>query len=124
MGETPEARSEPDGNQDSGGANGRAGQDKAGEESRVPSPHDKTVVVWKFENYVEAAIAQAALEDTGIPAVIDSFHDSAYNGLFVFQKGWGRVRVMEQDAERATEVIRKALAASRAQHEETGPGDA
>ena len=68
-----------------------------------------SIRVWLLENAVEAGIVEAALKEAGIPAVLDSFHDSAYDGLFTFKRGWGRVMVLKEDAQRAIEVIGKAL---------------
>jgi hypothetical protein len=42
-----------------------------------------------LENVVEAQFVESVLKDYGIPHRIRSFHDTAYNGLFQFQLGWG-----------------------------------
>ena len=43
-----------------------------------------------LENIVEAQLMVSILEEKEIPHRIRSFHDTAYDGLFQFQKGWGR----------------------------------
>ena len=44
-----------------------------------------------LENIVEAQLLASILEEKGIPHRIRSFHDTAYDGLFQFQKGWGEI---------------------------------
>lgn len=45
--------------------------------------------VMTLRNEVEAGIMKAALEGRGIPHAIRTFHDSAYDGLYQLQRGWG-----------------------------------
>jgi hypothetical protein len=42
-------------------------------------------------NEVEAHLMDQALTDQGIPHRIRSYHDSAYDGLYQAQKGWGQI---------------------------------
>lgn len=49
------------------------------------------VKVTGLENIVEAQLMVSILEEKGIPHRIRSFHDTAYDGLFQFQKGWGEI---------------------------------
>jgi len=44
-----------------------------------------------LENIVEAQIVESILTEQQIPHRIHSYHDTAYDGLFQFQKGWGQV---------------------------------
>lgn len=60
----------------------------------------KYVTVIEFENVAESTLIQSILENEGIPFVIRSYHDSAYDGLFQFQKGWGRLEAPEEFKER------------------------
>ncbi len=46
-----------------------------------------------------------ALERAGIPYVMKSFLDTAYDGLYLPQKGWGAVMVPEGFVEEAREVL-------------------
>jgi hypothetical protein len=52
--------------------------------------------VVKLQNEVEASIMKAALEERKIPHTIRSFHDSAYDGLYQMQSGWGAVEAGEE----------------------------
>ena len=44
-----------------------------------------------LENIIEAQIVESVLKDRGIPHRVRSFHDTAYDGLFQLQKGWGEI---------------------------------
>ena len=44
-----------------------------------------------IENVIEAQVVESILEERGIPHRIRSFHDTAYDGLFQMQMGWGEV---------------------------------
>ncbi len=52
--------------------------------------------VVKLRNEVEASIMKAALEERKIPHVVRTFHDSAYDGLYQMQSGWGAVEADEE----------------------------
>ena len=49
----------------------------------------KKIVV--LENGIEAQLIGSVLDQRGIPYRIRSYHDTAYDGLFQFQKGWGQL---------------------------------
>jgi len=61
--------------------------------------------VYNLKNQIEAQVIKGALEQAGIRCVIRSFEDSAYNGVFIPQKGYGVVLVEEEDEDRAREII-------------------
>jgi len=54
----------------------------------------KKIVV--LNNDLEAKIVEDLLKDRGIPHRMRSYHDSAYDGLFQAQKGWGIVEAPEE----------------------------
>ena len=54
----------------------------------------KKIVVLNSD--LEAKIVDDLLKDRGIPHRIRSYHDSAYDGLFQAQKGWGIVEAPEE----------------------------
>ena len=60
--------------------------------------------VVKLRNEVEASIMKAELEQRGIPHVVRSFHDSAYDGLYQMQNGWGVVEAAEEHRKEIEEV--------------------
>lgn len=45
-----------------------------------------------LENEIEAQLLASILEEREIPHHILSYHDTAYDGLYQAQKGWGYVR--------------------------------
>ncbi len=57
----------------------------------------KKIVV--FENEFEAKLVETILKERGIPHLIRSYHDSAYDGIFQAQKGWGHVEAPERYAD-------------------------
>jgi hypothetical protein len=42
-----------------------------------------------LENEIEARLLDSVLNERNIPHRIRSYHDSAYDGIFQTQKGWG-----------------------------------
>ncbi|MEE4262448.1 MAG: hypothetical protein V2I56_07125 [Desulfobacteraceae bacterium] len=44
-----------------------------------------------IENAIEAQLLSSVLDQRNIPHIVRSYHDTAYDGLFQFQKGWGRL---------------------------------
>ena len=61
----------------------------------------------KPDNEAEAIALQAILKQHGIQAKIVSFHDTAYDGLFQHQYGWGVIKVPESDYPRARQIIQE-----------------
>ena len=47
------------------------------------------IKVATIENAIEAQIVQSIIDERQIPHRIQSYHDTAYDGLFQMQKGWG-----------------------------------
>ena len=66
---------------------------------------DQWVKVETVENRFEGDRISQALQDAGIPFLIKSFLDTAYDGLYIPQKGWGVVMVPEKDREEAKRLI-------------------
>jgi hypothetical protein len=44
-----------------------------------------------FDNIIEAQLVESILNEQNIPHLIRSFHDTAYDGLFQVQMGWGKL---------------------------------
>ena len=53
---------------------------------------DKYVKVTILENEIEARLLDSVLDERNIPHMIISYHDTAYDGLYQTQKGWGYVK--------------------------------
>jgi hypothetical protein len=69
--------------------------------------------VLKLRNEVEAGIMKAALEGRGIPHAIRTFHDSAYDGLYQMQSGWGVIEADEAHRAAIEEIGRDLLQGGR-----------
>jgi hypothetical protein len=57
---------------------------------------EKTVKIVVLDNEVQARVLESMLKEQGIPHLIRSYHDSAYDGLFQMSKGWGCVEAPEK----------------------------
>jgi len=64
------------------------------------------------ENEIEALALQRLLAEHGIPALLRSFHDSAFDGIFQNQKGWGVIMVAESDLALARKIVAEWWAAA------------
>jgi hypothetical protein len=69
-----------------------------------------------MERWVKAGVIESrfegdrishALNEAGIPYMIKSFLDTAYDGLYLPQKGWGVVMVSEEFRAEAERIIRE-----------------
>ena len=58
-----------------------------------------------IESRFEGDRISQALKEAGIPYMIKSFLDTAYDGLYIPQKGWGRVMVPEEFCEKAERIV-------------------
>jgi hypothetical protein len=69
----------------------------------------------KPANEAEAIAMQSILSQHGIQAKIVSFHDTAYDGLFQHQYGWGVIKVKESDYSQAQQIIQEWQGAAPAE---------
>jgi hypothetical protein len=53
----------------------------------------------------EADLLMDALEREGIQALLRSFEETPYDGLFVMQRGWGQILVPHEQVEQARQII-------------------
>jgi hypothetical protein len=58
----------------------------------------------------EAHVLVDALKDERIDAVVQTYRELAFDGLFIPQRGWGCILTRVEDSERAVEIIRATLA--------------
>jgi len=63
------------------------------------------VKVHTLSNRFEADVIEDALRQEGIPVLVRSFEETPYTGLFVPQKGWGRIMVPKEMTDLAREII-------------------
>jgi hypothetical protein len=65
----------------------------------------KTKRIATLDNEIQARLLSALLDEEGIAHVLHTFHDSAYDGLFQAERGWGRIEADEQHEERILQLI-------------------
>jgi hypothetical protein len=59
----------------------------------------KPVKILMLKNELEAMLLDEILTDKQIPHLVRSYHDSAYDGLWQTQSGWGHIEAPEEFAE-------------------------
>jgi hypothetical protein len=67
---------------------------------------EEFVAVKVAESGFEADRFRAALEQEGFTVLIRTFHDTAYDGIYEAQKGWGYVEVPSSEQERAERIVK------------------
>jgi hypothetical protein len=65
----------------------------------------KTVKIMVFENEIEASLLNGILTERGIPHLIRSYRDSAYDGLWQTQSGWGHLEAREELKEEILQIF-------------------
>jgi hypothetical protein len=63
------------------------------------------VKVATLENDIEAILVESILIELHIPYLMRSYYDTAFDGLFQTQKGWGYVSVPRSREEEVKEII-------------------
>ena len=58
-----------------------------------------------MDNEIEARLVDSILTERNIPHLMRSYHDTAYDGLFQTQKGWGYVSAPEWFKEEVLEIL-------------------
>ena len=72
---------------------------------------EETVRIFTLEKIHESLVPliEEAFEKEGIELQIRSKYDTAYDGLFIGQKGIGDLYVFDKDKKRAEDVLKKIL---------------
>jgi hypothetical protein len=63
------------------------------------------VKVSVLDNEIEAQLLDSILEEREIPHLMVSYHDTAYDGLFQTQKGWGHVSAPTSFKQEILEIL-------------------
>ncbi len=63
------------------------------------------VKIATVENKFEADVLSNTLKKECIPVMVRTFHDTAYDGIYSPQKGWGIILVPAEDKNKAEEII-------------------
>lgn len=59
----------------------------------------KTEKILVLYNQFEASLLEDILKDRGIPCILKSYHDSAYDGMWQSQNGWGQLDAQPEHKE-------------------------
>lgn len=70
-----------------------------------PVKEIKFIKITVLENAIEAQLVGSILEQRDIPHRLRSYYDTAYDGLFQFQEGWGRLEAPETYKQEIMELI-------------------
>ena len=63
--------------------------------------YTKVIVLY---NEIEADLLDEILTNENIPHLMRSYHDSAYDGIFQAQKGWGHIEAPENYKDKIIEL--------------------
>ena len=66
---------------------------------------EKYVKIVVLENDDEARLVESILTDRAIPHMMKSYYDTAFDGLFQTQKGWGHVSAPASHREEIVEIV-------------------
>ena len=89
----------------------------------APFTGESLAKVFVLDGPVQGKLVEQILEQEGIPFLLQSHRDTAYDGLFIPTRGWGMVITREQDAAQARETIEAVLAAEHEGQEPKGQED-
>ena len=67
---------------------------------------ENTEKILILENQIEAKLMEEILTDKDIPFIIRSYHDSAYDGLWQMQSGWGHIEAPPKYKEEIIKVYK------------------
>jgi hypothetical protein len=67
-----------------------------------------------LESQIEAQLLDSILNERGIPHYIKSFHDTAYDGIYQVQKGWGQISAPASCIQEIAEILSDIRATSSA----------
>jgi hypothetical protein len=70
------------------------------------------------QNRFEGELLAAALERSGVDFFLRTFEDTAYDGLFVAQEGWGVLWVAAADRQIAEDILQNFDLAYASGHDE------
>ncbi|MBI9076438.1 MAG: hypothetical protein JEZ02_13615 [Desulfatibacillum sp.] len=65
----------------------------------------EVVNIATLENEIEARLLGSILEERGVAHTILTYHDTAYDGMYQVQKGWGVVRAEESLSEEINAIL-------------------
>jgi putative ATPase len=70
---------------------------------------ENLISIYTPDNIVELTRIKSILDEHNIPVMVQSFNDSAYDGIYTLQKGMAKIWVYEKDAQYAKEIVKDCL---------------
>ena len=70
-----------------------------------PYQESQYIKIIVLENGIEAQLIRSILDQRDIPHRVRSYHDTAYDGLFQIQKGWGKLYAPQHFKKEILQVI-------------------
>jgi hypothetical protein len=58
-----------------------------------------------LDNHFEAQVLESILKERDIPHLMRSYYDTAFDGLFQTQKGWGYVSAPQEFVDEIMEIL-------------------
>ena len=58
-----------------------------------------------LDNQFEAQMLESVLKERGIPHLLKSYYDTAFDGLYQTQKGWGHISAPEHYSKEIKEIL-------------------
>ena len=71
-----------------------------------------------IRNEIEALCLKGELEERGVPHAIQSYYDSAYDGLFQISRGWGHVAASVEHVDEILKILDEIREQSAQQNDE------
>ena len=68
--------------------------------------NQKFIRIMILENAIEAQVVGSILNQYQIPHRVRSFYDTAYDGLFQVQKGWGELTAPESYMQEILDIVK------------------
>ena len=68
--------------------------------------NQKFIRIMILENAIEAQVVGSILNQYQIPHRVRSFYDTAYDGLFQVQKGWGELMAPEPYKQEILDIVK------------------
>jgi hypothetical protein len=75
----------------------------------MTGPSTQFTSIHTLSNRFEGDLLLDALKKEGIPAFLRSFEETAYDGLFVCQRGWGWIMVPEELSPQSLQIIKPLI---------------
>ncbi len=70
---------------------------------------DRNEKIIILKNQIEANILGPILMERNIPHIIVSYHDSAYDGIWQMQKGWGHIEAPPEYKDEITKIYQDII---------------